>query len=88
MANSSIPDHNTTDDNLDAEIEHHNNTLPLIAEEMAEVHQQPSLAEQFKEMGERIRALETSNTELRRRIQAKRITMRSTVVIPDEEPSH
>lgn len=87
MANSSIPNHDGASIDNDVGIEHHNRTLPLMVEEIAELLPQPNLAEQFKEMQERLQALKTSNIELRGRLQAKRVTMRSAVVIPGEEPS-
>lgn len=88
MATSSYPTYNVTDAGLNEEIERHNRTLPLTSEEIVELLRQPSLAEQFKEMQERIQALEANNKELRGRLQAKKVTLWSTVVIPNEEPSH
>ena len=82
MASSSNP----LDNVADQEIEHHNRTLPLTTEEMKELLTQPSLAEQFNEMQERLLELEASNQELRGKLQTKKL--RSAVVIPNDERSH
>ena len=85
MASSSTP---ITVPNQETEIEHHNRTLPLTLEEIAELLPEPSLEEQFRQMQERLSVLEANNRELKRRLQTKKVTLRSAVVIPDEEPSH
>jgi len=72
MASSSTP---TTVPNQETEIEHHNRTLPLTLEEIAELLQEPSLEEQFRQMQERLSVLEANNRELKRRLQAKRVTL-------------
>lgn len=55
MASSSTPTEdasNTT--GIDPQIEHHSRTLPITPEELDESLPHPSLAEQFKEMKERL----------------------------------
>lgn len=88
MANWSIPTGNNTTDGFYPQIEHENRTLPLTPEELAEYLPHPSLADQFKEMQERLLVLEASNRELEEMLHAKKVTMRSTIMILDEEPSH
>jgi len=86
MASSSAPVNAVS--NQEMEIEHHNRTLPLTSEEIAELIPEPSLEEQFRQMQERLSVLEANNRDLKRRLQTKRVTLRSAIVIPDEEPSH
>ena len=88
MTSSSILTGNNATDGFNPQIEHHNRTFPLTPEELAEYLPRPSLAEQFKEMQERLLALEASNRELEEMLCAKNDTMWSVVMIPDEEPSH
>ena len=74
--------------NQETEIEHHNRTLPLTLEEIVELLPERSLEEQFRQMQEHLSVLEASNKEFKRRLQTRKVTLRSAVVIPDEEPSH
>lgn len=76
---------NTT--NIDPQIEH-NCMLPLTPKELAEYMPRPSPEEHFKEVQELLLALEASNNELKEKLKAKRVTLRSAIVIPDKEPSH
>ena len=86
MASSSNPPDNVGD--RDQEIEHYNRTLPLTAEEIEELVSQPSPADQFKEVQEHLLELEASNQKVRGKLQTKKVTLRSAVVIPDDERSH
>ena len=88
MASSSIPTENYTTNGSDPQIMHHNQTLPFSPEELAECLPQPCLAEQVKEMQERLLVLETRNKELEGRLRAKKVRLRRAVVISEEEPSH
>ena len=88
MASSSNLTHNITVTSHDQHIEHHNLTLPLTLEEIAELLPHPNLAEQFKEMQERLLVLKDSNRYLREKLQAKKDILWSVVLILDEEPSH
>ena len=69
-------------------IEHHNRTLPLTTDEMAEMLPQSSLHEIFREMQERLTLLENKNKVLEEQLKTKRVAIRSEIVTPEDDRSH
>ena len=68
MTSSSNSTGNATITGPDPQIEHHNRTLPLTPEELAENLPQPRLAEQFEKMQEHLLVMEANKKELEGRI--------------------